>query len=273
MIDGKTFDRLKESGMPEDELERLLRLPQVSAGKEQFDVHFGAQKSPIFLLDRPSSCAASFFASSSDAVRVVEMQALHRQKAQEAQRHKKRLEDESRQLNAELEALLPAVELERRVGDLENRHAELGSLAATINAVRGAEDALRRQSDVAHRHGLVAASVDGLTVPPALAPTQPLEERRAGLIAAAAHSVKARAVQQPLAALLEPPALVGIEPLRALIDETRGRRASRGTPLARAGGARWAARHAVTPRDGTVGPFTERPGDGWPCLRHGEGSL
>jgi hypothetical protein len=122
-------------------------------------------------------------------------------------------------LNAELEALLPAAELERRVGDLENRHAELGSLAVAIDAVRGAEAALRRQSEFTHRHGLLAASLDRLTVPPALAPTQPLEERRAGLIAAAARCVKVRAVQQPLATLAVPPALVDIKPLRVLVDK------------------------------------------------------
>jgi exonuclease SbcC len=222
VIDGKTFDRLKESGMPEAELEQLLRLPQVLAGKEQFDIHFGAQKSPIFLLDRPSSCAASFFASSSDAVRLVEMQALHRQKVSEAQRRKKRLEDEARQLNAELEALGPAVDLERRVNDLEFRHAELGRLSVVIDEITGAEAALRRHTDVVQRHTLLADALAGLTAPPELAATQPLEQHWGSLITAAARCTKAAAIQKALAPLPEPPALADAETLRDVIDEVSG---------------------------------------------------
>src|SRR5688572_14547038 len=55
LIDGQSFDRLQRSGLPEP-LHAALRLPKVDAGDEtSFDVHFGCQKSPIFLLDRPAA--------------------------------------------------------------------------------------------------------------------------------------------------------------------------------------------------------------------------
>ena len=81
-IDGEEFDRL--GGRVPEELHRVLRLPSVDAEGNRFDLHFGDQKAPIFLLDRPASHAAQFFASSSDANKLVEMQGLHRQKTSAA---------------------------------------------------------------------------------------------------------------------------------------------------------------------------------------------
>jgi exonuclease SbcC len=217
VIDGKPFDRLKE-GMPEQELNQLLRLPKVQAGNEDCDAHFGAQKSPIFLIDKTGSHAASFFASSSDAVRLVEMQGLHRTKATEANRRKKRLEDESRQLNAELESLGPAAELERRVDDLERRHGELGDLANTIRAATHAAEGLMRQEKSVRRHALDAEALKGLSTPPVLAPTQVLEDHRRGLLGAAQQETRAKATLQSLASLAKPPDLADVAPLVRLID-------------------------------------------------------
>ena len=105
LIDGQLFDRLGRGGVP-DELHQALRLPPIETGADaDFDVHFGMQKAPIFLLGNSASMAARFFASSSDAIRLVEMQKRHRDRLAEKQREKNRLEAESKQLNAELEAL------------------------------------------------------------------------------------------------------------------------------------------------------------------------
>src|SRR5687768_16374779 len=76
VIDDKLFDRLKQ-GVP-DELHQALRLGQVECENETFDIHFAAQKRPIFLLQDKPKHAAEFFASSSDACRLLEMQNLHR---------------------------------------------------------------------------------------------------------------------------------------------------------------------------------------------------
>src|SRR6185436_3727223 len=87
-IDGEPFDRLKSGGLPEP-LHKALRLPKVEAGDdEEFDVHFGEQKAPIFLLGDSPAKAARFFASSSDAIRLVEMQKRHKEKLALRQREK-----------------------------------------------------------------------------------------------------------------------------------------------------------------------------------------
>src|SRR5213075_1989187 len=101
VIDGQNFDRLK--GKTPDELHQMLRLPMVDAESGgDFDVHFGMQKSPIFLLNSPGANRARFFASSSDAIQLVAMQKRHKVKLSDRQKEKLRLEAESRKLNEEL---------------------------------------------------------------------------------------------------------------------------------------------------------------------------
>ena len=76
VIDGREIGRLGQAGVPDD-LHRYLRMPRIDPSNESgapFFVHFGLQKSPIFLLDDPPARAATFFASSSDAEKLLEMQ-------------------------------------------------------------------------------------------------------------------------------------------------------------------------------------------------------
>src|SRR5262249_51871634 len=105
VIDGREIDRLNRD-VPED-LHKLLRLPKVDAGEngDPFDIHFGTQKSPIFLLNESKNRAALFFASSSDAAILLEMQRRHRNKVKERKSDEKRLKGEIERLDAELDAL------------------------------------------------------------------------------------------------------------------------------------------------------------------------
>src|SRR5262245_20965579 len=124
-LNEQQFDRLGRGGIP-DLLHQLLRLPTVGDEKDDdFDIHFGAQKSPIFLLNSSSATAARFFASSSDASRLVEMQRRHKEKLADKQKQKNRLEAESKQLIDELERLEPTVELDRRLKDVADEYGKL----------------------------------------------------------------------------------------------------------------------------------------------------
>jgi exonuclease SbcC len=174
VIDGQTFDRLKGAGSPEP-LSKVLRLPLVSAGNIQsFDIHFGQQKSPIFLLNESGSCAASFFASSSDAIRLVEMQKLHRTKTAGAQRDKDRLERESKQLNDELETLRPISEIDQALRGVEDEYSRLIQLVTTIGEIAYTEEAIRRELDAFEYCENKASALGTLTAAPLLAATEPL---------------------------------------------------------------------------------------------------
>jgi len=125
VIDGRDIHRVK-GGIPDD-LQTLLRLPKVDAGEnvDPFDIHFGTQKSPIFLLNEPDSRAARFFASSSDAAILLQMQQRHRSKVKERRNEEKRLSGEIQKLDAELTALEPILTIASQVGQAEAQYREL----------------------------------------------------------------------------------------------------------------------------------------------------
>jgi DNA repair ATPase RecN len=110
VIDATLFDRLGRGGVP-NELQPALRLPTVDdSNGDDFDVHFGTQKAPIFLLGSSEANAARFFASSSDVIQLVSIQKRHKEKLAAAQQRKNHLEDESRRVNHDLGLLTSALE-------------------------------------------------------------------------------------------------------------------------------------------------------------------
>ena len=123
LINGKTFDRLK-GGVPA-ELHKALRLGRVTSEKSEFDVHIGEQKKPIFLLNDSPRAAAEFFASSSDAIRLVEMQGLHKAKVRDAKKDKIRLDAEIQEIESSLETLEPVTKLSKELEKCEKAFYEI----------------------------------------------------------------------------------------------------------------------------------------------------
>jgi exonuclease SbcC len=243
VVDGTIFDRLRGSGLP-DELCDALRLAKVDAGDAEFDVHFGTQKSPIFLLSNSAANAARFFASSSDANRLVAIQRRHKDKLAEAQREKKHLEAQAERVNAELGVLEPVIEVERRVAAAECAFVELIEREAQIEEVDRRADSLRKQLQIVAEHAAHVGALSVLQPPPELAPVEPLD----GLIRALVDEEQKRKVAESrgevLARLDPPPTLRPLEPLRELI----GRLSSAGTDLIAAEG-----------RDMALGPLKPPP--------------
>jgi exonuclease SbcC len=175
VIDGQTFDRLSRGGIPA-ELHQALRLARVDAADDaDFDIHFGTQKAPIFLLSSSAANAARFFASSSDAIRLVEVQKRHKEKLAQAQGEKKRLEAESRQINAELEHLEPIVEVHDRLETAEQQFQELVDAEQLLTQTTATADLLEtRLAELKHVQTR-AAALKPLIEPPRLPPLAPLE--------------------------------------------------------------------------------------------------
>lgn len=206
-INGQLFDRLRGVGLPE-ELHQSLRLAPVDSGDgSSFDVHFGCQKSPIFLLNEPPSAAAKFFASSSDAIRLVEMQRRHREKHSERQREKARLEAESRQLNAELETLQPAAEIDHRLKVSEARHQELNLAAAALLQLETDSSRLQEQAVVVACHRAETQALHSLAPPPQLEPVADVALLASNMAAAANQRAFAADQAAALQSLAAPPRL------------------------------------------------------------------
>ena len=146
IIDDCEIHRVRGS-VPEN-LHKLLRLPKVDAGEngEPFAIHFGPQKSPIFLLNEPESRAALFFASSSDAAILLEMQKRHRNKVKDRKNDEKRLKGEISKLDAELAVLEPLTSLTTSVTNVEGEYKDLGELQRQIQMLKKEAEALHSHS-------------------------------------------------------------------------------------------------------------------------------
>src|SRR5690606_11837289 len=124
-----------------------------------------------FLLDQKGSAAARFFASSSDAIRLVAMQKRHNDKVRDAKKDRNRLEQESQLLNLQLAALDPVVEIERRVEKLELSYQQLLELQTATCELIDAEQALAQLQRVVARYHTEADALAPLLPPPPLLAT------------------------------------------------------------------------------------------------------
>jgi exonuclease SbcC len=244
-VDGKLFDRLGKSTVPE-EVSDALRLARVTAGSEsspvEFDLHFGEQKAPVFLIDRSGAQAAQFFASSSDAEKLVRMQARHKEKVRDAKRDRSRLAGEKAEIEETLDALAPVDEIETRVAEAERRYADIAEQEKGMGA--GA-DLVARLSRTAARAELTSAetaALEALCEPPALHDTAALARLIGDLAAAARERERAGEVGEGLGPLSEPPRLSDPRELEHLINALE----KRGT-LVRHAGRRQEVIEALTP--------------------------
>lgn len=218
-LDGREFSRLERGFVPQ-EVQDALRLPKVTAdGNREFDVHFGEQKSPVFLLDRPASHAAQFFASSSDAACLVEMQKLHQYKMQAARSERKSLEASAARLDADLAILAASEELDALVSGAETRHADIARLDSAISLLLAELRAIGVASERADRLGCEASALAGLRPPPSLEPTAPITESIASLERTRLELDRQGSHATALARLEPPPPLADEAPLRRLTDE------------------------------------------------------
>ena len=121
VINGEEFDRLRQ-GIPK-ELHEILGLSKVTCEKDTFDIHFGEQKSPVFLLNDSGKAAAQFFASSSDAIRLVEMQDRHKSNVRTFKRDQNRLAQLKEQLCEDIASLKPLDSIDERLTKCEQQYA------------------------------------------------------------------------------------------------------------------------------------------------------
>ena len=218
VIDGQAFDRLGRSGVP-DELQQALRLPRVDSECDaDFDVHFGTQKSPVFLLNSSAANAARFFASSSDAIRLVAMQKRHKDKLSEAQREKNGLEKQSKEVNAQLELLEPVADIDHRLKMAEHAYGELVQSEDWLRDAEENETALRAQEAELTQRKAHAAALSSLSPPPVLVPTQSLELLVEAIQSEDGEYQRANSQAAALKTLGAAPALAVTEPLAALIN-------------------------------------------------------
>lgn len=202
--------------VPED-IQKVLRLNQVDleTGGKSVDIHIGNQREPIFLLNRPDSDAAAFFAASTESAHLLAMQNLLKSQTIDAKRHARSLEADTARIESEIDKLAALPDIEFQVeATRELEQAALG-LEREIPALKNVLQAHHELS------GAIAKSRDSLNAlkdvpqPPELDDTQPLKVAIDGLHHVSMLSTSAEKAAGALAPLSAAPE---IDDTRSLAD-------------------------------------------------------
>jgi energy-coupling factor transporter ATP-binding protein EcfA2 len=216
-IDGEDFHRLS-GGIPA-QLHDVLRLAQVVAAdnRDPYDIHFGAQKSPIFPLNEPGSRAATFFASSSDAAKLMEMQSLHRSKRAQARKDEARLAEQVNGLALRLEVLGPVAQLEQAVNGATEDYQAIADLSRRLCTLWQDQTDLSGKLAAVEQLEAEAAAFARLGTPPRLTDTSSVEEIIGPMAKNMGREARETDVIHVLDRLAEPPILVDLLPIDGLI--------------------------------------------------------
>jgi len=219
VLDGVEVDRTGKGNLPDD-LQTLLRLGKVPhpSKPEEFDVHFGEQKSPIFLIDKQADTAA-FFSTASDAEKLLEMQKLHKTKAAEKRRQVGETKNELARLDAKLAALSPLDELAGKLETIAIEEKELALLDQEILALEELLALTRRQEQLVEFHRETVAAIATIQTPPALDETDPLESLADQLEHTMGNVVYHMQSAAVLSELTAAPQLTDISPLNAYLEK------------------------------------------------------
>jgi exonuclease SbcC len=173
VVDGQPFDRLR--GKVPDEVHRILKMPKVVCDKDEFDIHFGEQRDPVFLLKDRGKAAAQFFASSSDATHLVAMQHEHKSNVVVAKRDFKQLSSRQQNIQGQLDALEPLEGIDGELAKLEKKHAEIKSTVETIVQLEKLVTAISQAFDRFSFTGGLSKTFADLHKPPRLGDESALE--------------------------------------------------------------------------------------------------
>lgn len=214
-LNGRDVHRLQRS-VP-DELHDLLRLPCVQSEGGDFDIHFAEQKNPIFLLNETSSRRATFFASSSDAIKLIEMQNVHRRKIQDAKGRESDFVKREGKLKARLEALCSLDQVGIRLTDLEACHSEVVNRVQAIRELHKLRHDAANATYTSKKWTAQTSALSKLTPPPAVADTKQLVDLIYGAARTAADVSCGRELCAVLRPLTTPPAVCDTAPISDVI--------------------------------------------------------
>ncbi|MDZ7831376.1 MAG: AAA family ATPase [Desulfobacterales bacterium] len=216
MLNGREIHRLRNA-VPED-LHDLLKMPLVDVEGGAFDVHFGEQKKPIFLLDDSPARRATFFASASDTIKLIEMQNVHRQKVRDAKLQEKRLEADKARLDQRLEALAPLEMLDKKINDIETVYTDIQAGSEKLKKLETTLGRMRHTMEKTAYWADTAKAGAALSPPPQLMPTDFLARLIRQINVFNSLTQKTIAETGTLADLPAPPALSDTKHLAAMIE-------------------------------------------------------
>lgn len=222
VVDGEAIDRTR--GKVPEKVEAVLRMSKVVAENEEFDVHFGEQKNPIFLLNGTSGQRAAFFASSSDAAKLIEMQSLHKSKLTDANRNLKEYQKRETNFLLRLEKLNPldsihtwiesAEKIDKQLNASDNQRLNLEKLLFDLQA----------ESANVEKYDSLATQLARLETPPEFVEHTPLDSVFRDLNQSTLAHSQAKQVVTALAEIPQSPEFADDQLLQQLVRDIRNTR-------------------------------------------------
>jgi len=222
IIKGNIEESYKKIGsgrdsVPDDTVNALRISPIETGDNEQVNVHIAPQKDPIFI---PSgSKAASFFAASTEAHYLVQMQQKLKAKTDAKKERKKQIEQEQQKLKKLIEIYSPldsieedfkqVDELEKEVKTLEERIPSLSNDIEKLESIISEIEILSAQKDL----------LEDLHEPPQIADPAPLEALIEEMGKTEQHIALLNQAKTALSFLQTPPELQPVETLAELVDK------------------------------------------------------
>ncbi|MBV8781402.1 MAG: hypothetical protein JO353_08395, partial [Phycisphaerae bacterium] len=197
----------------------VLRLQVVRAaeGGDPFHIHFGMQKSPIFLLDESPGRQATFFASSSDAEKLLAMQRRHRASVLEDTKTQNRLNADLTAADARLAMLSPLDDLDAETKAASAKYDACLSEAAALDQAMTVLGELKRIVGEKHRWQVCRALLADCRPAPVLVDETPLNQITQRLRQAQREQQRQTAAANALRPLESPPTPQSDDPLAASI--------------------------------------------------------
>ena len=221
VIDGEPFDRLR--GAVPAKVHEILKMPKVQCDKEEFDVHFGEQSEPVFLLRDRGKASAQFFASSSDATHLVAMQSLHKSKVLVHKRDFKQLTRQQQSLTGQLKSLEPVDKLEEKLVAAEKQHLGLQTAAMKLEQIKKLMSAIKTAQTNFDRYSKQAKPLKSLVAPPEIKDERPLRELVSSIKTTAARGAISQSMAGVFGKLSAAPTLKPAASLEALLQQIKAK--------------------------------------------------
>lgn len=204
--------------VPED-IRSLLRLEQVITDTgERIDIHLGNQREPIFLLDKPGSHAAGFFAASTEADYLLKMQQALKRRSEQAKRDQSRLREDLAEVTRHLAHLEPLADLELLIQEAEALYEAILATQRQLPVLQDLMAQLATMIDRLDRTKTMAGVLAALDTPPPLADISRLAQILTELRTRDCQQRQEKARDSVFIGLSQPPDLAPITALAQMVE-------------------------------------------------------
>ncbi len=162
---------------PPDDIRAALRLDLVELESgDPVDIHVGNQREPVFLLNKPASNAAAFFAASTESAHLLAMQNLLKRQTTDAKRQARDLEGQVERIEGVIDRLAPLPDIELQVSAARELEKSAIVFEKTIPALESVLEKHQGLVATLHEKSECRAALDVIVEPPKINDVKPLSD-------------------------------------------------------------------------------------------------